>query len=180
MEFSKQEYWSRLPFSSPGDLPNPGIEPGSPSLQADSLPSDPPAWFIKMLDYRTFLFWGDFEAFSLHYNILLGGVIFDGSRASFWCLSKIPCLYKKVVVVLVTQSCSTLCYPTDCSLPGSSVHWILQARILEWVAISLSRGSSQTKVSLINFQRTILCDISSMYWKILWSIMYIGIYSQMS
>ena len=42
MEFSKQEYWSGLPFPSPGDLPNPGIEPGSPTLQADSLPSEPP------------------------------------------------------------------------------------------------------------------------------------------
>ena len=37
MEFSKQEYWSGLPFSSPGDLPDPGIEPGSPSLQAGDL-----------------------------------------------------------------------------------------------------------------------------------------------
>ena len=41
MEFSRQEYWSRLPFPSPGDLLNPGIEPGSPALQADSLPSEP-------------------------------------------------------------------------------------------------------------------------------------------
>ena len=40
-EFSKQEYWSGLPFPSPGDLPNPGIEPGSPTLQADSLSSEP-------------------------------------------------------------------------------------------------------------------------------------------
>ena len=38
MEFSRQEYWSGLPFSSPGGLPNPGIEPGSPAVQADSLP----------------------------------------------------------------------------------------------------------------------------------------------
>ena len=37
--FSRQEYWSGLPFPSPGDLPDPGIEPGSPVLQADSLPS---------------------------------------------------------------------------------------------------------------------------------------------
>ena len=37
MEFSRQEYWSGLPFSSPGDLPETGIEPGSPALQADSL-----------------------------------------------------------------------------------------------------------------------------------------------
>ena len=42
MEFSRQEYWSGLPFPSPGDLPDPGIEPGSPALQADALPSEPP------------------------------------------------------------------------------------------------------------------------------------------
>ena len=47
--------------------------------------------------------------------------------------------------VLVTQSCSTLCDPVDCGPPGSSVHGILQARILEWVAISFSRGSSQPR-----------------------------------
>ena len=42
MEFSRQEYWSGLPFPSPGDLPNPGIELGSPTLQVDSLLSEPP------------------------------------------------------------------------------------------------------------------------------------------
>ena len=42
MGFSKQEYWSGLPFPSPGDLPNLGIEPGSPALQAGFLASDPP------------------------------------------------------------------------------------------------------------------------------------------
>ena len=42
MGFSRQEYWSGLPFPSPGDLPDPGIEPGSPALQADALLSDPP------------------------------------------------------------------------------------------------------------------------------------------
>ena len=41
MEFSRQEYWSGLPFPTPGDLPDPGIEPGSPTLQADSLPAEP-------------------------------------------------------------------------------------------------------------------------------------------
>ena len=40
MGFSRQEYWNGLPFPSPGDLPNPGIEPRSPALQADSLPSE--------------------------------------------------------------------------------------------------------------------------------------------
>ena len=42
-EFSRQEYWSGLPVPSPGDLPNPGTKPRSPALQADSLPSEPPA-----------------------------------------------------------------------------------------------------------------------------------------
>ena len=41
MGLSQQEYWSGLPFTSPGDLPNPGIESMSPSLQADSLPAEP-------------------------------------------------------------------------------------------------------------------------------------------
>ena len=45
----------------------------------------------------------------------------------------------------VTQSCPTLCAPKDCSLPGSSVQGILQARILEWFAISFSRGSSLSR-----------------------------------
>ena len=42
MGFSRQEYWSGLPFPSPGDLPDPGIEPGSPALEADALTSKPP------------------------------------------------------------------------------------------------------------------------------------------
>ena len=42
MEFSRQEYWSGLPFPSPGDLPDPRIEPGSPAMQVDALPSEPP------------------------------------------------------------------------------------------------------------------------------------------
>ena len=49
------------------------------------------------------------------------------------------------VLCLVTQSCLTLSEPMDCSLPGSSVHGILQARMLEWVAIPSSRGSSQPR-----------------------------------
>ena len=42
MGFSREEYWSGLPFPFPGYLPDPGIEPGSPTLQADSLQSEPP------------------------------------------------------------------------------------------------------------------------------------------
>ena len=48
MEFSRQGYWSGLPFPSPGDLPDPRIEPRSPALQADSLPSEPPGKFSSL------------------------------------------------------------------------------------------------------------------------------------
>ena len=57
----------------------------------------------------------------------------------------------------VAQSCPTLCDPMDCSLSGSSIHEIFQARVLEWIAISFSRGSSQprnrTQVSRIAGRR---------------------------
>ena len=53
--------------------------------------------------------------------------------------------YLVMVKSEVAQSCPTLCDPMDCSLPGFSVLGIFQARILEWVAISFSRGSSQPK-----------------------------------
>ena len=49
------------------------------------------------------------------------------------------------ILALVTQLCQTLCDPMDYSQPGSSVQGILQARILEWIAISFSRGSSQSR-----------------------------------
>ena len=64
MEFPRQEYWRGLPFSSPWDLPNPGIEPRSPVLQADSLLTEPPGKSLgcivinynKMWQYKSFLF----------------------------------------------------------------------------------------------------------------------------
>ena len=92
MEFSRPEYWSEWPFPSPRDLPNPRIEPRSPTLQADSLPAEP-----------------------------------QGKPRSLQFSS-------------VTQSCLTLCDPMN-----YTVHGILQARILEWVAFPFSRGTSQPK-----------------------------------
>ena len=50
MGFSRQEYWSGVPFPSPGDLPNPGIKPRSPRLQVDTLTSEPPG--KPMEDYE--------------------------------------------------------------------------------------------------------------------------------
>ena len=50
MGFSRQEYWSGLPFSSPGDLPDPGTESRSPAFQADSLPTEPPG-MLQEIEY---------------------------------------------------------------------------------------------------------------------------------
>ena len=49
MQFSRQEYWSGLPFTFPGDLPDPGIKPRSPALQADALPSELPGKSLQTL-----------------------------------------------------------------------------------------------------------------------------------
>ena len=56
MEFSRQEYWTGLPFPSTGDLPNPGIKPGSPTLQADALQSEPPGKLNKTVTKHVILF----------------------------------------------------------------------------------------------------------------------------
>ena len=71
MEFSRQEYWSALPFPSPGDLPDPGIEPRSSALQADNLSSEPPG--KPMFQERSFfprLGW-DFQGPRGMFDILL-------------------------------------------------------------------------------------------------------------
>ena len=96
MEFSRSAYLRGYLFPSQEDLPNPGTEPRSLALRADSLPTE---------------------------------------------LSGKP-------KVKITQLCPTLCDPMDCSLPGSFVHEILQAGILEWVAIPFCRESSQPRQSI--------------------------------
>ena len=98
MEFSRQEFWSGLPLPSPGDLPDPGSNPG-------------------LLHCRSILYYLSHQG--------------SPNRAC--------------VCVLVAQMCPTLCDPMDYSSPGSSDHGMFQARILEWVAISLSRGSSRPR-----------------------------------
>ena len=50
MGFPRQESWRGLPFSSPGDIPDQGTEPGSPALQADSLPTEPPEKPVKYIN----------------------------------------------------------------------------------------------------------------------------------
>ena len=76
-----------------------------------------------------------------------------GKRGIGWIVSLGLLSRLGLIVVLVTKSCLTLCNTMDCSLPGSSVYGISQARVLEWVAVSFSRGSSrlgnQTHISFI-------------------------------
>ena len=67
MRFSRQEYWSGLPFPSPADLPDRGNEPGSPALQADALPSEPPG---KPSPTYTSSFWEPLLLFSFFFAIL--------------------------------------------------------------------------------------------------------------
>ena len=106
--------WVAILFSR--GLPNPGIEPRSPSPQVDSLPAEPPGK-PKLTNYKSF-------------NLERPHWISSNGLFSWH--------------VLITQLCLTLSQPyvMGCSLPGSSVHGIFQARILEQVAISSSRGSS--------------------------------------
>ena len=61
------------------------------------------------------------------------------------CDSAHKLLISFICMCLVAKLCLTLCYPMDCNLPGSSVYGIFQARIVEWIAISLCRGSSQPR-----------------------------------
>ena len=76
----------------------------------------------------------------------------QGALPVFFWLSHLPLKFPQILILalatavsMCAQSCPTLCDSMDCSLPSSSVHGILQARILEWVAISSSRGSSQLR-----------------------------------
>ena len=63
----------------------------------------------------------------------------------YYLVSSSSLKHLKLLESEVAQSCLTLCYPVEYNPPGSSVHEILQARILEWVAIPFSRGSSQLR-----------------------------------
>ena len=138
MGFSRPEYWSGYPFPSPGDLPSPGIEHRSPSLQADSLPAKlqgkPKNTGVCSLSLPQRIIptqelnWG-----LLHCRRILNQLSHQGCPKD---------LIERKKESDVTQSCPTLCDPMDCTLPRSSVHGIFQARVLECFAISFSRGSS--------------------------------------
>ena len=111
MGFSRQEYWSGFPFPSPGDLPDPGIEPRSPVLQADALTSEPP-----------------------------GKPSTTGIPMLKHLVPPFTDLLAAATAAKSLQSCPTLCDPIDGSPLGSLFPGILQARPLEWVAIPFSNA----------------------------------------
>ena len=221
-ESFRQEYWSGLPCPPPGHLPNPGIEPRSPALQADALTSEPPGKPKTILEGPYYFYFtpGETEAkgwatlqnctvnqwpqglhqqsmcapwmvsLSVFPNIVVLWIYFSKIRLTspyqnpnvwslreylvmqesrslllhgsfsleltsscfLWTGCALPCCY----CCLVIKSYLTLCDTMNCSLPSSSVHGISQARIMSWVAISFSRGSSwprnRTWVSCIGRQ----------------------------
>ena len=81
MEFSRQEYWSGLLFPSPGDLPHPGIKPRSPTLQADSLPSEPP---VRLHENDILHFFPEEETETQRAKGQVGARLF--SRRFPWCV----------------------------------------------------------------------------------------------
>ena len=90
----------------------------------------------------------------------LSGLLLAQSTTGLSFEGMMPCLtnlYVRCLACSVTQSCLTLCDPTDCSPPGSSVHGILQARILEWIAISSSRGIFSTRGSNLSLLHLLHC-----------------------
>ena len=78
MEFPRQEYWNGFPFPSPGNLPDPGIKPGSPTLQVDSLPSEPPGKPMLFLHILYFQSGENFSDLLLEKTLMLGRI--GGSR----------------------------------------------------------------------------------------------------
>ena len=136
MGFSRQENWSGLPFPCPGDLPDPGVEPGSPTLQADALQSELPGKPISQ-NSRAGI-WAA-AAKSLQSCPTLCDAM-DGSPPGFprpWdspgkntgmgCHFLLQ--YMKVKSESeVAQLCPTLRDPMDCSPPGSSIYGVFQAK----------------------------------------------------
>ena len=139
--FSRQGYWSGLPFPSLGDLSDSGIKPRSPALTADFLPSEPPGkpnqGKMRQLLLLLLLCRSVVPDSSRPHGLQPTRLLcpWDFSRQEYWNGVPLPSPMHESEV---TQSCPTLSNPMDCSLPGSSVHGIFQARVLEWGAIAFS------------------------------------------
>ena len=137
MKFFRQEYWSGLPFSSSGDLPNPGIEPESPALQADSLryrACEQWRFLLEIKKIRHQAWW--FPSSSQQRGLwgLTLTFIFMLAQGGSHAVNRVAAAAAKSL-----QSCPTLLDSMDCSPPGSSVHGVFQARVLELGAIAFSK-----------------------------------------
>ena len=94
--------------------------------------------------WRTRIFW--FQNLCNKTAVIKTWWPWSKDRQTKWIELRIQkCSHMCVLHAKSLQSCLTMCDPTDCSPPGFSVHGILQARILEWVAISFSKGSSRSR-----------------------------------
>ena len=127
--FSRQEYWSGLLCPPAGDLPNPGIEPRSLALQVDSHQGSP--WILEWVA-SSFSRGTSWPKNQTGVSCIAGGFFTSWTSQEALDLLYGSVQWKWKVKVLVAQSCPTLCNPMDFRPPGSSVHGILQARILEW------------------------------------------------
>ena len=146
--FSKQEYWSGLLCPPPGDLPHPEIEPRSPTLQVDSLLTEPPAAAAAAAKSLQLCPTLCDPIDSSPPGSAVSGI--PPARTLEWCHFLLQCMKVKSESE-VAQSCLTLQNPMDCSLPGSSVHGILQARVLEWGAIAFSGLSHQESPKILEW-----------------------------
>ena len=129
MGFSRQEHWSGLPFPSPVDhyiIIKGSVHQQETFRRKKHMQSNTHSWFKKEKTSQKTRNRGKFPQLDKEYlQKFTVNIILNCERLN-----------------LFAQSCPTLCNPMDCSLPGSSVHGNFQARILEWVDISYSRGSS--------------------------------------
>ena len=129
MEFSRQTCWSGLPFPSPGNFPKPGIEPGSPALQADSLLSEPPGK-PKVTSIYNYAYNNIYLLLNIKYykynNIYLLIIFIYNINVLYAYILNVYVLYIHFKFIYqfssVAQSCPTLCNPMNCSTPGLPVH----------------------------------------------------------
>ena len=173
MGFSRQGYWSGWPFSSSVDLPDPWIRPRSLVLQVDSLPTELPGKPTEPLLTPSSLHPFSFKVPSL---LLQMGTKFSFHwilfSVSIVCVCVCVCVYMRAHMCVLSRFWLfvTLCDSLNFSLPGSSVHGIFQARILEWVTSSYSEGSSPPR------DQTCISCVSGISIRILYHCVHLKIY----
>ena len=138
MDFSRQEHWSRFPFPSSGDLPDPGIKTGSPTLQADSLPSEPSRSTCTLRKPKL----KKIHVHNHHCSTITiattwkhQSVLTNEWIKNMWYTYTIK---YSVQFSSVTQSCPTLCNPMNLSTPGFPVHQQLLLKLMSIESAMLS------------------------------------------